>query len=263
MWEAVRSSRRDSSFAYMTCAAYNAKDGYFLSGGAADMQGIFYENYSAYLRAFDDTGKTIWELGPNDFDANCGPVRSVAYDAKAGVWRFCGALLDGSGAYTGTAGGSGGKGALKINAAFEGLSLYAIQCAEDGSYFVAGNETKANGDVQAVAQKYGAEGKLLWQSANQLKPPSHYQTAFFDTENGQLVLGGILSGKPFIQGINIDTGKETWFTLLDYAEVNNTAIVTAIERAPEYGFLLSLCAVKDGELDAPFVTARVGERGRL
>ncbi|GHV90485.1 hypothetical protein AGMMS50268_09880 [Spirochaetia bacterium] len=268
IWEAIRSTKPDSSFAYMTCVAYDAKNEFFLAGGASDMQGIFYENYSAYLRSFDNTGKTLWELGHDDFikvnnGDNCGPVRSVSYDTKADAWRFCGVLLDGSGSYTGIVSGKGDKNTLKINTAFEGFTLYAIQCTDNGLFFVAGSETKANRDVQTVAQKFGVDGKLLWKTTYQLKPPSHYQTAFFDADYGQLVLGGTLGGKPFIQGIDSETGKETWFKLLDYADTKNTVTVSAIERASEYGFILSLCGVNGEELAAPFVTARVGERGAL
>jgi hypothetical protein len=268
VWEAPRSTRRDSSFAYMSSAAHDAKSDHFLAGGGADMQGIFYENYAAYLRAFDGAGETLWELGPDDFTKaangeNCGSVRSVAYDANADAWRFCGALLDGSGGYVGIVGGSGDKGILKTDTTFEGLALYAIGCAEDGSYFLAGSETKANGDIQAVARKYSARGKLLWQSSSLLKPPSRYQTVFLDSDNGQLVLGGTIGGKPFVQGIGTENGAQIWLRTLDDAAFARTSLVMGIERADEYGFILSLCGVKDEAQAAPFVTARVGERGAL
>jgi hypothetical protein len=269
VWSVKPAAQKDSRYAYITSCAGNTKNNTFLGGGAADMQGIFYENYAAYLLAFDQNGKALWQCGPDDFDKlrpgerpNCGRILSVAYDKKNDLWHFCGELLDETGAFAGTIKSSGQKDSLHIETSFDDFLFFKILAAEDGAYYLCGRETKPNGAMQAIVKKYNANNVLLWQTANQIAAPSWHQTALLDGENKQIVVGGSLNGKPFLQGIDIESGKETWFALLNDPEFAKTELVAEIVRAPDYGFIVSLCALDDGEKAKPFIVARVNERGR-
>jgi hypothetical protein len=69
-------------------------------------------------------------------------------------------------------------------------------------------------------------------------------------------------GTPFIQGINSETGAQEWLQELS-GMPGNPALVTSIIPMPEYGYLLSLAGVTEGEYAPPYMLVRVNEQGRL
>jgi hypothetical protein len=54
-----------------------------------------------------------------------------------------------------------------------------------------------------------------------------------------------------------------WRRLLRDAPFRGTALVTGIEKAPHYGFVLALSGTEDGYFAPPFMLARVNMRGEL
>jgi hypothetical protein len=248
-----------------------------LAAGSALQEGKS-GDYTAYLRALRDQGTRmagLWELGPKDLDGKYGEVRSAMYDAKNDIWRATGKMLEYdslgnliTGAYLMEI-DTNGK-ILKIDSSFKGFSFYKITGAKDGSYFLIGEEEKGN-DSNAAVIKYDESGKLIWRQKIQLPAFSYYYDALFDGENGQIVLAGTMGagdpggtgGTPFIQGIESASGGETWRSELRDRNFQGACLVSAIVKAPEYGYAAALCGIAGGNSEKPYLIIRINERGEI
>jgi hypothetical protein len=248
-------------------------DSAILAAGSALKEGMI-GNYTAYLRALRDEGTRmvpLWELGPDDFDEKYGEVSSAMYDAKKGIWRVTGKTLEGgsiTGAYLMEIGGSGAI--RKIDASFRGFSFYKIIGGNDGSYYLIGEEEKGDASSAAII-KYDENGKLLWRQKTPLPAFSYYVDALISEDGKQIVLAGTMrannaagmGGVPFIQGIETATGGETWRSELTDRNFQGASLVSAIVKAPEYGYAAALCGISGGTSEKPYLIIRVNERGLL
>jgi hypothetical protein len=276
------STKQDRRQAYFLSLAKDDGTTYLAAGGADSGRNTG-DAYIAYVRAIRDDASRLtplWELGPAEFEnfasqnnirAKCGPINSAAYDTKRNRWLITGDTLAVKGSYLAEIADVNGQGVIqKINTSFKNISFYKIASGEDGAYYIAGEEEKA-GDVYAFVIKFDADGKLLWRQRNQAPPNSFYQDAVLDAENGQIVLAGTMNAKaesgaggtPFIEGIGIDNGALIWREELNAEPFSGTSLVTGIEKAPGYGFVLSLSGITNNYYSKPFVLARVNARGKL
>jgi hypothetical protein len=273
--------------AFFLTAAQKDKGFWLAAGGARDLTGA---GYGAYLRMIRETGSGLvcdWELGPGDFNAKtpegevCHEVNSVAYDKNRDRWLLAGYYENmrtgQSGAYIAEVSGQGRI--QKINATYTNMEFNKIVLDEAGSWYLAGQESKGNGNY-AVLIKYGADNKEQWRQKSQ--PPSHswYQDAMVDEANRQIVLCGTLQavaedgsgGAPFIEAVDMETGTllwredtETWRqdnTPLS-TDITKTALALSVVPAPDYGYALILSALAKGETQKPYILVRVNSQGKL
>ncbi|GHT88689.1 hypothetical protein FACS1894137_17140 [Spirochaetia bacterium] len=224
---------------------------------------------TAYIREIRDEGAAAvssWELGRRDLDPKCGAVYSAMYDAERDLWRVCGALAESGGSYIIEL--SGGGKVQRTDTSLNNFLFYKILGGADGSYYLIGEELKAE-DSYAVIVKYDAAGKELWRERNQAPKQSYYQDAVPDEDHGQIVLAGTMNagtgsgegGTPFVQGIGINSGAMLWRQELKADEFRGTALAGGIVKAPDYGYVLSLCGINRDSPVKPFIIARVNERG--
>jgi hypothetical protein len=253
----------------------------YLAAGGADSGLNTGDAYIAYIRAIRDDASRLtplWELGPAEFEsfaaqnnisAKCGPVNSAAYDPKRKRWLITGDTLAVKGSYLAEIAEVNGQGMIqKIDASFENVSFYKIASGEDGAYYIVGEDEKA-GDVYALVIKFDANGEQ--RLGDQPPPNSFYQDAVLDAENGQIVLAGTMNaetesgagGTPFIEGVDINNGALIWREELNTEPFSGTSLVTGIEKAPGYGFVLSLSGIANNYYSKPFILARVNARGTL
>jgi hypothetical protein len=252
-------------------------DSAILAAGSALKEGKS-GDYTAYLRALRDEGTRmapLWELGPRDLDEKYGEVRSAMYDSKNGIWRVTGKTLEYdnlgnliTGAYLMEI--DGGGAVLKPPASFKGFSFYKITGGNDGAYYLIGEEEKGD-ESGAVVIKYDESGKLLWRQKTPLPVFSYYNDAVLVEDGSRIVLAGTMrandaagaGGVPFIQCIETAAGGETWRSELTGPDFQGTSLVSAIVKAPEYGYAAALCGIADGESGKPYLIIRVNEQGLL
>jgi hypothetical protein len=283
------STKQDRRQAYFLSMAKD--DGaIYLAAGGADSGRNTGGAYIAYVRAIRDEASrvtSLWELGPAEFEnygkqnnirAQCGAVNSAVYSSTRNRWLITGNTIEYDalgnpvkGSYLAEINDVNGQGVIqKIDTSFKNISFYKIAGGENGAYYIAGEEEKADG-VYALVFKFDAGGKQLWRQRNQPRPNSFYQDAVLDAENGQIVLAGTMNAKaesgaggtPFAEGIGIDTGALIWREEFNTEPLRGTSLVTGIEKAPGYGFVLSLCGIANNYYAKPFILARVNARGKL
>jgi hypothetical protein len=230
--------------------------------------------FKAYIRCFRDSGAAAaveWELGSDDFTERCGAVKSLSWDAARQRCLVTGDLLnmEDAAAYIAFI-DSKGK-ILKLDAGFRGFSFSRVICAADGAYYLIGEEQKPDGLSYAVLLKYSAEGERLWRTLRQPPAASYYQDAVLNEDEGEetIVLAGTMNGtdpygsdgNPFIECVNTADGKRGWIKTLDEPVFRGVTLAAGIVKAPDYGYVLSLAGITDGDYRTPFIVARVNARG--
>jgi hypothetical protein len=279
--EPSRQGDRLSAY-FLTLAEDNS--GIALAVGGADSGVNSADYYQAYVRAFGETAAgftPLWELGPGDFNAalrgavKCGVASAAAFDQSRGVWVIAGENIEFdamrnpvTGSYIAHIDRDGNI--LRINASYRGLIFNKIFIDEAGGCYLAGEEETFQASY-AAALKLSAEGTELWRCRTRPGADSFYQDGLLDAENGQLVLAGTMgaedsdgtAGTPFIEGINAATGELMWREPLTDPRFREIALVTGIEKAPLYGFVLALSGLEDGYFSPPFMLARLNARGKF
>jgi hypothetical protein len=258
--------------------------GALLAVGGADIGVNSANSYQAYVRAVGETAADfvpLWERGPGDFNAatrgpaKCGMANAVAFDQSRGVWVIAGENIEFdamrnpvTGSYIAYIDRDGNI--LQINTSYRGLLFNKMFIDEAGCCYLAGEEETFQASY-ATALKLSAEGTELWRSRTRPGANSFYQDGLLDAENGQVVLAGTMgakdsdgtAGTPFIEGISADTGELMWREPLTDPRFREIALVTGIEKAPLYGFVLALSGLKDGYFSPPFMLARLNARGKF
>jgi hypothetical protein len=271
-WQLEPSRRADSPSAYYLALAYGGGDLWFAAGGA-DTGINEAAGFKAYLRCFRDLGASAaleWELGPGDFTEPCGAVKSLSWDAVNRRCLATGDFLNMEGAAAAYIAFINDKGEiLKVDTGFRGFSFSRIISASDGSYYLIGEERKADGLAYAVLLKYNAEGELLWRTMRQPSAESYYQDAATDEDEGTIVLAGTMNGtdsygsdgNPFIECVNTADGEREWIKALDEPVFKDVTLAAGIVKAPDYGYVLSLAGITNKTYRTPFIVARVNARG--
>jgi hypothetical protein len=294
--ESPRNPKEDRRAAYFLAAAEGANGELAVTGGADS--GINDASvYKAYIRAVRETQggfAPLWELGPAEFDAAAkdgiryGEINTVVFDRNRDQWIAAGKII----AYDALKNPEDGSFIVSIDRAgtirridtYRNMLFNRIALDEAGNQYLAGEEKRAGGSYAVVVKRApagnGDEDAELWRGRNRPEADSFYQDMVVDIiDNGdkgdgndkQIVLAGTVraadsdgrAGTPFIEGINAETGDLLWRQLLTDGAFRGTAIVTGIERAPFYGFVLALSGIEDGYFAPPFLIARVNDRGKL
>jgi hypothetical protein len=277
------SRQQDRRSAYFLAAAENG-DSELLAVGGADSNINSTASYKAYIRALRETPAgfvSLWELGPAEFDAAAksalryGEVSSAIFDRNRGTWVITGKNIEYdtmrnpvTGSYIARINRAGKI--LQIDASYKNFIFNRI-CIDTAGYCYLAGEEEGFGASYAVTLKLAPDGTEVWRSRNRPDADSFYQDIIFDGDNNQIVLAGTLraadrggtSGTPFIEGIHAETGELIWRQMLTDNPFRGTTLVTGIEKAPFYGFVLALSGVKDGYFAPPFMIARVNTRGKL
>jgi hypothetical protein len=281
------SRRRDRLSAYFLTLAEDG-GGAVLAAGGADSGVNSADSYHAYVRVVKESAAgftPLWELGPGDFNAAAkggakfgaifGEVSAAAFDKAGGVWVIAGKKIEFdamrnpvTASYIARIDRNGNI--LRVNASYKGLVFNRIFIDEAGACYLAGEEESFNASY-AAALKLSPDGTEIWRCRSRPGADSFYQDGLLDTENGQLVLAGTMgakdssgsAGTPFIEGISASTGELLWREPLIDSRFRETALVTGIEKAPLYGFVLALSGLKDGYFSPPFVLARLNARGKF
>jgi hypothetical protein len=263
-------------------AAAEGEGGELIAAGGADSGINALDAYGAYARAVRHTPSgfaPLWELGSAEFDTaagvRCGEIAAALFDRKRGVWAVAGKTIEYDAMKNPVAGSyiayisRNGK-IERVDTSYKGLLFNRIASDGEGAYYLAGEE-RAAGSSYATAVKLAPDGTEAWRGRNRPGADSFYQDFVFDADSGHLVLAGTLGaadsggtgGTPFIEGVNAGTGELIWRRTLTDAPFRETALVTGIEKAPYYGFVLALSGVEDGYFAPPFMLARVNARGGL
>jgi hypothetical protein len=277
------SRQRDRLSAYFLTLAEDG-GGVLLAAGGADSGVNHADFYYAYVRAVRETAAgftSLWELGPEDFNAaaksavKCGMVSAAGFDKSRGLWVIAGKNIEFdamrnpvTGSYIAHIDREGRI--LQINTSYKGLFFNKMLIDEEGDCYLAGEEETFQGSYTA-ALKLSAEGTEIWRCRTRPEMNSFYQDALLDAENGQMVLAGTMgardsagtAGTPFIEGISAATGEPVWREPLTDSRFRGTALVTGIEKAPLYGFVLALSGLEDGYFSPPFMLARLNARGKF
>jgi hypothetical protein len=275
------SGQSDRRSAYFLTLAEDG-GGTLLAAGGADSGVNSAASYQAYIRALRKDGFTsLWELGPAEFDAavsgavKCGEVSAAAFDEARGVWVITGKNIEFdrlrnpvTGSYIARI--DPGGNILGIDTSYKGLVFNKLLIDDEGGCYLAGEEETPRASY-AVTLKLSMNGTELWRSRNRPGADSFYQDGLLDDENRQLVLAGTMlagdltgtGGTPFIEGINAATGETIWQEALTDSRFGGTALVTGIEKAPFYGFVLALSGIKDAYFAPPFMLARLNARGKF
>ncbi|MDR1147282.1 MAG: hypothetical protein LBK66_01480 [Spirochaetaceae bacterium] len=266
--------------------------GAVLAAGGADSGVNSAGSYQAYVRVVKESAAgftPLWELGPGDFNAAAqggakfgaifgaifGEVSAAAFDKAGGVWVIAGKNIEFdamrnpvTSSYVARIDSNGSI--LRVNASYKGLLFNRIFIDEAGGCYLAGEEESFNASY-AAALKLSPDGTEIWRCRTRPGSDSFYQDGLLDIENGQLVLAGTMgakdsagsAGTPFIEGISASTGELLWREPLTDSRFREIALVTGIEKAPLYGFILALSGLKDGYFSPPFMLARLNARGKF
>ncbi|MDR2500313.1 MAG: hypothetical protein LBD37_04425 [Treponema sp.] len=286
--ELAPSTRRDRYSAYYLAAAAGGIDGpggagTWLLAGGADSGVNRPDGYRPYLRLVRrERGGLVpvWELGGDEFNAQpsgnqCGPITAAAYDPAHDRWLAAGNTLEwdryGNSLGNSWLAGISANGTIqKIDRSFKGMTINKILTGAGGAYYLAGEERKGN-ESRGFCVKYASTGAELWRLASQPPPHSYVQDAVLDEAGQRLVLAGTLraadpsgqGGIPFTLGLDAESGGLLWREELASPALNGAAVVTAIGPAPDYGYVLALAGVGDGNFARPFGIARINSRGKL
>ncbi|MDR2193255.1 MAG: hypothetical protein LBP19_02140 [Treponema sp.] len=274
-------SRKPDRRSAFFLAAAESGDGELLAVGGAD-SGINSAAYKAYIRAVRDTQRDIeplWELGPAEFDAaggaKYGAVRAAAFDQRQNVWVITGDVIAYDamrnpipGSYTASIDRTGTI--VRTDASYKGFLFNRLIIDAMGNRYLAGEENRA-GSSYAVILKLDTDGREVWRSRSRPESDSFYMDMLIDEDNNRIVLAGSLratdpsgaGGMPFIEAVHAGTGELLWRQTLTDSPFRGASLVTGIEKAPFYGFVLALSGIEDGYTAPPFILARVNARGTL
>jgi hypothetical protein len=291
-------SRKEDRRAAYFLAATEGADGELAIAGGADSGINDVSAYKSYIRAVRETQggfAPLWELGPAEFDAAAksgiryGEINAVVFDRNRNRWVAVGKTISYDALKNPEAGSYiafiDRMGTIRHIAAYRNMLFNRIALDEAGNQYLAGEEIRAGGSYAVVIKRAPIEGGArnengdgngveIWRGRSRPEADSFYQDMVIDMVDGgdsQIVLAGTLraadsdgrAGTPFIEGINAETGDLIWRQLLADGVFRETALVTGIEKAPFYGFVLALSGIEDGYFAPPFLIARVNDRGRL
>jgi len=224
---------------------------------------------TAYARlVFDENNKftIIKEWGTIDFP-QYKKITASAYNPKNDYWLIAGETIEPSTGYFLAQINNDWK--IQKISEFKDIEIYKILVDTSGNYYLAGQEQKGDG-TYAVLIKFDVNNKELWRLKNQPQSNSYYYAALLETENNRIVLAGTLQakdeygngGKPFIESIDMTTGILDWREILSGSVFTGTNLVTDISTAPDYGYVLSLSGINNGNVGKPYKITRINSRGK-
>ncbi|MDR1933929.1 MAG: hypothetical protein LBQ57_14035 [Spirochaetales bacterium] len=278
VWESSSFKAKDRNYISLLAAARKDEATWAAAGGAS--AGGALDRDRPYIREIKDRGgmsELSWELGPSDIKKDAWEIiRSIAYNSGSGTYIITGSNYEAP-EFTGNQEQSSFVAFINMEGKLQprdfslpGCAINQVVCDTEGAFYLCLQEQR-DGKAYAAVFKYSAEGKRVtqWQQSRQLKQHAYYQCALVDEEFGQIVLGGVLnarneygeSGKPFIQGLDKKTGEEIWFEELDSVS-EGLNLVTGLQKAENYGFLLTLCAVRENSYAGPYIIARLNARAK-
>jgi len=238
----------------------------WLLAGDGARNGTFLNTaYARLVRLEKNELKTIWEHGGNDFKGNstineCRKITSAVYNHKRDSWLVTGENIDQNYFVAEIS----RNGTITVNHSFGNMLFWKVLIDSDGNCYLAGEEQIRN-ESHAVLIKYDLDNKRFTQIPIPHSSDSFFQDAITDTANNRIILGGIMKGVPFVEAVNIQTGKLVWREELSNPEIKKTGavLVTGIVSAPDYGFALALSGIIDGTFGRPFIIARVNSHGKF
>jgi hypothetical protein len=228
-----------------------------------------YVGASAYARLiFDEKNKftVVKEWGAADFP-QYKKITASAFNPKNDCWLITGEIKEPSTGYF--LARINKDGTVQKISEFKEMEIYKILVDTNGNYYLAGQEKKGDGTYAALV-KYDVNNKELWRLFKQPQSNSYYYAAIFDTDNDRIILAGTLqakdeygnNGKPFIESVDISTGILDWREILSGSVFTGTNLVTAVSTAPDYGYVLSLSGINNGNVNKPYKIARINSRGK-
>jgi len=269
------SKRRDSRSAYFTGAGQKDTANWLLFGGSRENPA---QGYRAYARQVRDVGSPeiadLWELAGDDFDAKssgvkCGNITAAVYARS--YWLVAGEILAfdvmGNPVKASFTAEISNEGKIqKIDTSFKNMTFNKIVMDSNGSCYLVGDEQRGNENF-AILVKYGANAR---QTLSQPASHSFYHDAVIDALYNRIILTGTLRAKneignggvPFIDAVDIEKGSLLWREELSDVLFNKASVVTAINPAPDYGFVITLCGISD-YYDKPYKIARINSQGKL
>lgn len=268
------SAKRECRAAYFSTAAQKDNVNWLVTGGSGENSTLGYKAYARQVR--DDGSKftVLWELTGNDFDSKasgikCGDITAVVYAKN--IWLAAGNIIGfdalGNPVKASFVAEITNDGKIqKVDTSYKGMTFNKIILDSGGACYLAGDEQRGN-ESYAVLVKYGTNGKI-----NISQPASHsyYQDAVFDAIYNRIILAGTIKandeagngGTPFIEAVDVEKGVLLWRETLPDPLLAKAALVTAINPAPDYGFVIALSGIND-YYDKPFIIARINSHGKL
>ncbi|MDL2229168.1 hypothetical protein LJC14_02850, partial [Treponema sp. OttesenSCG-928-L16] len=277
IWSLPAAEYGDRQYGSWRCAIQKDENTWLVAGLAADYGDAgddFYRPYIIKIRDHGDSAELLWELGPDSFLYDWYRVRSAAYNPVSDRYLVIGDTPNpqlgkdyhGQGSFVAFISDSG---QLLDSLTINNATFNTVVCDANGNFYLIGEEMR-QGRVYAVIRKFDADGNSLKFETKPLSAHSYYECAVFDETSGLLVLGGTYGaetvegsrGTSFIQGIDAASGEERWIENLS-AVSRNVRLVTALQKAVDYGYLISLCGVENRNYAEPFIIARLNSQGRL
>jgi hypothetical protein len=271
IWKASASLRNDSEYAALLSIVQKENDVWLAGGMAESHNNAMNGFYQPYLKEICDRGNSVevaWEMGPDDFPDEWEKIRCMTYDEKNKRYIIVGDLFSSSGedkksfmAFISE------DGKLLDSFIIDNTTFNQVLCDADGNVYLTGEEVVQN-QAYAVIRKFDSSGNPLQFVTRRLSANSYYQTALFDEDTGFLVLGGTSGaetasgnkGRPFVQAIDITNGAEVWFEELS-SIASGLNLVTGLQKAIDYGFLVSLSGIHDN-FSPPYFIARLNSQGK-
>jgi hypothetical protein len=207
----------------------------------------------------------VKEWGAEDFP-QYKEIKSSAYNQKNDCWLITGKIIASDSYYLARLNNNG---TIQKISEFKEMEIYKILVDTSGNYYLAGQEQKGDG-TYAFLVKYDVNNKELWRLSKQPPSNSYYYATLFDIENNRIILAGTLQandeygngGKPFIESVDMSIGTLDWREILSSSVFTGTNLVTAISTAPDYGYVLVLSSVRNGNINKPYKLARINSRGK-
>jgi len=262
----VLSESADYESARFLTAAQKDANTYLLAGDGTKKGYVGTTAYARLILYENNKFTVIKEWGAADFP-QYKKITASAYNPKNDNWLITGEIIEPSaGCYLARINSDG---TIQKVSEFNRMEFYKILADANGNYYLAGQEQKGDGTYAALI-KYDVNNKELWRLTKQPPSNSYYYAAVLDTENNRIVLAGTLQandeygngGKPFVESVDITNGDLDWREILPDSVVTGTNLVTAFSIAPEYGYVLSLSGIKNGNINKPYKIARINSRGK-
>jgi hypothetical protein len=223
----------------------------------------------AYARIIRDEGNKLNAI--KDWDGKdflkYNNIKAAEYNKEMACWLITGEKISPSNGYY--LARINDDGTIQNISDFTGIEFNKIFADKNGCYYLAGQEQKGDG-TYAVLIKYDTSSNEIWRSSKQPQSHSYYYTGILDNENNRIILAGTLKandkygngGKPFIESVDITNGSLDWHEEFIEPDFSETSLVTALEYAPYYGFVLTLSSMNDGYISKPYKIARINSRGK-
>jgi len=259
-------------------AAQKDNTTWLLAGDGEKKGTIGYLAYARMAQLVNDELKAVWEISP---DNKCGDIKSVIYDNSRNCWFVTGENLEFDsmknqiiGSYIAQLSEDGNI--HKLDNSFKNMSFYKLLSDANGNCYLAGEEQRGS-ETYAILVKYTIDknNKSVSQKiSTQADSHSYYYDALLDNVNNLIILCGVMKaadgsgrgGVPFVEAIDLQTGKTKWREELTNSEIKNVGavLVTSIIPAPDYGFALALSGIGSttGYIEKPYMIARVNSQGK-